>query len=272
MTARFASALYVTEVAHRRLRPRRHALAYRVCAMLIDLDELPELDRRLRLFAHGRFAPFSFHDRDYGARDGTPLRAWIEARLAEARLGAFAASIRTLTVPRLFGYAFNPITVHFCHGGDGGLGAILYEVHNTFGERHGYLLPVDRGALARGAAVEHSCAKDFHVSPFMDMELAYDFTVRPPGDRLSVAIRVRDEAGVVLTATQAGGRVELTDGALARALAAFPAQTLKIVAAIHWEAVRLFFKRIGVRPHRPASAPDVTARPAPFGAPRGTES
>ena len=86
MTDAFRSALYVCDVAHVRVRPRRHALRHRICPMLIDLDELPALDGRLRLFAHGRFAPFSFHDADFGAGDGTPPREWVAARLAEAGL------------------------------------------------------------------------------------------------------------------------------------------------------------------------------------------
>ena len=128
-----SSALYVGTVFHRRFKPTEHKLRYRVYWLLLDLDELPTLARSLRLFSRDRFNLFSFHERDYGARDGTPLREHVERAMAEAGLTPDGGAIRLLTMPRVLGYAFNPLSVYFCYGRDNALRAILYEVSNTFG-------------------------------------------------------------------------------------------------------------------------------------------
>lgn len=135
------SAIYVGRVTHARHRPRRHRFAYGVFSFLIDLDELPRLDRDCRLFSHNRFNLFSFHDRDHGPGDGTPLRDWVAACLAEAGMDLAGGPVRLLCYPRILGYVFNPITVYYCHDPAGRLGAMLYEVSNTFGESHTYVIP-----------------------------------------------------------------------------------------------------------------------------------
>jgi len=243
------SALYVGLVAHRRLRPRRHALRYRTFALLIDLDELPALDGRLRLFSHNRFNLYSFCDRDHGS-GSTPLREWVEGCAREAGLALDGGPIRLLTMPRILGYVFNPISVYFCHDRAGGLRAILYEVNNTFGQRHSYFIPVEADGET---PVRQSCAKEFFVSPFMAMDMTYDFTVHPPGETLSIAIVERDGEGVMLTATQTQARVELTDAALARVFFSHPLLTLKVVVGIHLQALALWVKgmRLQVRPPPP---------------------
>jgi uncharacterized protein len=243
------SGLYVGRVAHRRLRPRRHALRYRTFALLIDLDELPALDRRLRLFSHNRVNLFSFYDRDHGS-GSTPLRDWVEACAREAGLGLDGGPIRLLTMPRILGYVFNPISVYFCHDRAGGLRAILYEVNNTFGQRHSYFIAVEPDGQT---PVRQSCAKEFFVSPFMAMDMTYDFAVHPPGETVSIAVVERDRDGVMLTATQTQARVELTDAALARVFFSHPLLTLKVVLGIHLEALALWLKgmRLQVRPPPP---------------------
>ena len=171
-----ASALYIGTVAHKRLRPKAHKLRYRVFSLLLDLDELPGL--KLRWLGVNRPGLLSFREADHG--DGGPLRPWVAARLAEAGLVA-EGPVRLLCYPRMLGYVFNPLTVYFCHHGDGGLAAIIYEVHNTHGERHAYVLPGGDGV------VRHSCEKAFFVSPFMPMDCVYRFTISPPGETVSVA-------------------------------------------------------------------------------------
>jgi len=135
------STLYVGSVMHRRLRPRRHRLRYRVFWMLLDLDEIERLPRVLRLFSHNRFNAVSFHDADHGDGSATPLRAQVERHLAAAGIALGGGAIRLLCMPRILGYGFNPLSVYFCYQRSGLLAAILYEVHNTFGERHSYLIP-----------------------------------------------------------------------------------------------------------------------------------
>jgi DUF1365 family protein len=252
------SALYVGEVAHRRLRPRKHALRYRTFALLLDLDELPELARRLRLFSHNAFNLFSFHDSDYGS--GTaPLRDEIEGHARAAGLDLHGGKIRLLTMPRILGYAFNPLSLYFCNDRSGRLLAILYEVNNTFGQRHSYLIPVEPAAAG---PIRQSCAKQFYVSPFMAMDMVYEFTVSPPEDKVSIAIVERDRQGVVLTAIQAQDRVALTDAALARVFFSHPLLTLKVVVGLHLEALVLWIKgmRLQVRPPPPEQSVTHVAR------------
>src|SRR5580658_140903 len=171
------STLYAGIVTHRRLRPRPHRLRYRVFWMLLDLDEIGRLPRRLRLFSHNRFNALSFFDTDHGDGSGRPLRDQVEGHLRAAGLATDGGAIRLFCMPRIFGYGFNPLSVYFCHRRDGALVALLYEVRNTFGERHSYLIPV---GASDDAVIRQSCDKCFYVSPFLDMSLRYDFRVVPP--------------------------------------------------------------------------------------------
>ena len=141
--------VYFGEVMHRRLGAVRHRFTYRVFSILLDLDRVATLGRRLKLFSYNRANIFSFQDRDHGARDGSPLRPWVERHLSAAGLGHLRGGrIRLLCFPRLWGYVFNPLSVFFCHRRDGALAAVLYEVNNTFGQRHSYLIPVTDAACA----------------------------------------------------------------------------------------------------------------------------
>ena len=260
-----ASALYAGHVMHRRLRPRGHHLRYRIFMMLLDLDEIDGLSARLRLFSRGRFALFSFRDRDYGNGTAQPLRDQIETHMRAAGLRPDGGPIRLLTMPRMLGFAFNPVSLFFCHHRDGSVAAIHYEVNNTFGERHGYFLPVEGGASAR-AAIHQSCAKDFHVSPFMGLDMAYDFRVIPPAAHLSVGITGSEADGPLITALFTARRRALTDGALALAFISYPLLTLKVVAGILWEALLLWLKGIGLHEH--PDAPKNAVPIVPLGAPQ----
>jgi DUF1365 family protein len=246
------SGLYSGTVLHVRTRPRRHRLAYRVFMLLADLDELEDLDRGLRLFSSRGWSLVGLRTRDHGDGSGRPLKAQLEAELAAAGL-PHGGPVRMLAFPRIFGLGFDPLTVFFCHAADGALAAILYEVNNTFGERHSYLIPVSGGGLVRQA-----CDKDFYVSPFMDMGLAYDFCVRPPGDTVGVAIDVHDDAGVVLAASFHGDRRPLTDRGLLRAWLTHPWMTLGVLAAIHVEALKIWLKGEPIRRRPPPPARRVT--------------
>lgn len=249
MSSERASALYTGTVMHRRVRPVLHRLSYRVFSLLLDLDELPVLDARLRLFAHNRAGLLSFHDRDHGPGDGRPLRPWIEQQLRDAGIER-GGPIRVLCFPRILGFVFNPLSVWFCYGRDGNLAAILYEVNNTFSERHFYLIPCEE---RDGGVVRQHCAKEFYVSPFMDMAMSYEFRIRPPDQSVSVSISQTDAEGAVLFASLAARRSELTDRSLLAAYLRHPLMTFKIVAGIHWEAFRLWRKgvRLRARPPRP---------------------
>lgn len=251
MTER-VSALYAGKVMHQRLRPRRHRLSYRMFYLLLDLDEIDSLAAGLRLFSHNRFNLFGFFDRDHGDGAARPLKAYVERQLKAAGIEPDGGPIRLLAMPRMLGYVFNPLSVYFCHRRQGDLAAILYEVNNTFGQRHSYLIPVE-GNEQEGRIEQH-CAKRFYVSPFMGMGLRYRFRVAPPGDGVSLHITGSDDQGALIIATFAGKRRPLTDAALARALLAYPLLTLKVIVGIHWEALLLWMKgmRLQARPAPPA--------------------
>ena len=233
------SALYAGDVVHVRTRPVRRRLRYRVAQILLDLDELPALDRSLRWFGYNRPNLFSFHDRDHGDGSGD-LRSWVTAKLDEAGCGFRPGAIRVLCLPRILGHAFNPLSVYFCHGREGQLGAVLYEVNNTFGGRHAYVLAIEPDARP----VRQHCDKAFYVSPFLPMDLRYDFTLSPPAETVAVQVSTSDEQGLLLDAWFTGRRQTLRDAALMAALAAYPLMTLKVVAAIHWEALKIWLSGI----------------------------
>jgi DUF1365 family protein len=248
------SALYAGTVMHRRTRPAAHALRYSICMMLLDLDELQALGRRLFLFKADKFGLFSFFQRDHGAGTGTGLRRWVEDLLRQAGIVPDGGAIRVLCMPRILGHSFNPLTVFFCHRQDGTLSALLYEVNNTFGQRHSYMIPVQGTA----SPIVQDCGKDFYVSPFMDMDLRYRFRVVRPGEKIAISIDAADAEGTVLTASFVGRQRALTDAALLGFFLRMPLLGLKVLAGIHWEALLIWRKGIKFRPLPPAPINPVT--------------
>jgi DUF1365 family protein len=258
----FQSTLYVGSVVHRRLRPRAHRLRYRMFWMLVDLDEIDALASELRLFSSNRFNAVSFYDADHGDGSGAPLRPQVERHLAKAGIAIDGGRIKLFCMPRIFGYGFNPLSIYFCYSRIGPLVAILYEVHNTFAERHSYLIPVDSLVNNPGSVITQQCHKVFHVSPFMDMDMTYQFRVVAPAERVAVAINAAKTDGVQLFAALAGRHRGLSDAGLLRLLVSHPLLTLKVVGAIHWHGLRLLLKGIKLRHHpAPPSIPVTTVLP-----------
>jgi DUF1365 family protein len=250
------SALYAGKVMHQRLRPRRHRLSYRIFMLLLDLDEIEKLARKLRLFSRIRFNLFSFVDRDHGDASEASLRAYVEREMKAAGMEPDGGPIRLLSMPRILGYAFNPLSVYFCYRLSGRLGAILYEINNTFGQRHSYLIPVEE-ASGQGL-VEQYCRKRFYVSPFMGMDMRYRFRIAPPAAKILVDIMGSDDEGPLIFAAFAGERRPLTDRTLALAFLAYPLLTLKVIAGIHWEALLLWAKGVRLQPRPAPPAESVT--------------
>jgi DUF1365 family protein len=246
------SSLYESTVMHHRVRPFRHRFAYRVFSLLLDVDEIAALGRRLRLFSHNRFNLLSFLDRDFGPGDGTSPRQWVERTLRAEGYGFPVGRIDLLCFPRILGYVFNPLSVYYVRDVAGALRVILYEVTNTYRDRHSYLLPVD----GDGGVIRQACDKNLYVSPFIDMRARYHFRLAEPGDELAVAIREETPEGNVLFAALSGVRRPLSDGILLRMLARHPLMTLKVIGGIHWEAFRLWRKgaRVFRHPAPPATA------------------
>ena len=246
-----ASYIYSGWVMHRRLQPRRHQFRYRAWWLLLDLDELPRLASRLRWLSLERFNLFSFFERDFG-HEPAPLRRQIERCLAAAGITCDGGPIRLLCMPRVLGYAFNPLSIYFCHRRDGRIAALVYEVHNTFGERHSYAIEAAEG---EDGVIRQTAAKRLHVSPFMGMDMRYQFRVRLPGETLSVGISGSDCGATLINASLHARRRALTDGQLLRLLVSHPFVTIKVIGAIHWEALRLLGKGLRVYPHPGATRP-----------------
>jgi hypothetical protein len=243
------SCLYLGEVAHKRVAPIRHALRYRVFNLFAEVDELPKLGRELRFFSYNGFNLFSLHDRNHGPGDGTSIASNVRKLARNATGGNAVDRIFMFCYPRVLGYVFNPLTVYYCHDGAGRLVVMIYEVNNTFGERNSYVIPVEGG-------YHQSCRKTFYVSPFNRAEGRYDFHFMPPGNELRLGVSLRTAEGPCLNAYFSGKRQPLTDAALLRSFLSLPLLTMKVIAAIHWEALKLRLKGLTIRPRpRPPDPP-----------------
>jgi DUF1365 family protein len=254
------SCLYECEVMHARFSPRRHRFAYRIFLFALDLDELPELPRRIGLFGHNRRQLYGLHERDFlpvdeprhpdgpGAREAAPapaggLKGRVAAYLRGHGIDLADGSVLLVTLPRIAGYLFNPVSFYFCRDRAGRPLCAIAEVTNTFREMKPFLVPADPADAARGV-FRLRVPKQFYVSPYSDVDVAFDFHLHLPGDQL--AVRIDDYVGEerTLTSTLAGPRRELTTGRLAWFTLKYPLLTLRVISLIHWHALLLWAKRV----------------------------
>jgi hypothetical protein len=252
-----SSALYEGDVRHARLDPPAHRFRYRVFLTLLDLDELPLLDRRLRLFGHRRLRPVSFHDEDHLGPGGRPLRDKLTDLLVSRGVAPPKGRILLLTHCRIFGYVFNPVSLFYCFDEEERLRVVVAEVNNTFGESWPYVLEVGEDGQASWRQ-----KKLMHVSPFFSLDGSYDFDLPAPGERAEVTIDLTRGGTTVLAAQMSLGRRALTDRALFSALVRLPFMTLKVIVAIHWEALRLWCKRAPLFHQPPFDPESARKRPA----------
>ena len=247
--------LYVGPVMHARLKPLGHRFSYDVASLLVDIDRLDDLPRLSRLIR----TTASISSRCTTAISAPPTARRRQAmRRASSRMPGStsrAGACLLLTYPRILGYVFNPLSIYWRYDRQGELRAVIYEVRNTFGERHSYVAPVRAGELGP-EGLKQSRDKRFHVSPFLGMAMRYHFRLRPPGETIALRILETDSEGPILSATFKGRRIGLTSAALLKTFMRLPFLTAKIVAGIHWEALKLWLK--GARYH-PKPAPPVAA-------------
>lgn len=256
--------LYHGAVSHRRLRPFGRRFSYRVFSMLIDLDRLDEANRSLRLFSFDRFNLFSLFGKDHAGGGAAPLGARVRTILRNAGFRG-DGRIQLLCYPRILGYVFNPLSIYYCGDAAGRLEAVLYEVRNTFGEMHSYLIAAGGDAPVLRQAAD----KAFRVSPFMDIDQRYHFRLTRPGETIAAMIHQTDREGPILNAAFAGRREEMTDAALFRAFFRYPLMTVKIILAIHVEALGLFLRGLRLKPAPRAPQAPITVIGAPPLAHRG---
>jgi DUF1365 family protein len=242
------SALYIGSVRHRRYAPKASSFQYRLFYAYLDLDELDQVFAGRWLWSAHRLAPIRFDRNDYLQPTGEPLKT-AALDIIEKFLGRRpTGSVRLLTHLRHFGYCFNPVSFYYAYEGDR-LDAIVAEITNTpWGERHQYVLDA-REAPKDGNSRLFQFAKSFHVSPFLPMQVDYSWRFSDPDNRLHVHMTDRIDNAVVFDATLSLQRKAITGYSLAAALLSFPLMTLKVITLIHWQALRLWWKRVPFHSH-----------------------
>ena len=243
-----APGVYFGTLRHRRFGARKHEFSYGVFLALLDIDRIPELMRVSRLTSYNAWNWASFDERDHFGNPQLTLRERLALDAAAHGLVLPGGPIYLLTHLRYLGYCFNPISLFYCHDSGGHLRMVLAEVCNTFGERHNYWLPAGDGATLRHT-LRHTLPKQMHVSPFMDMGLDYAFALTKPGERLTAHMSTIENGTATFDATLILKREPWGAKAIHRALWRHPWMTLKVVAAIHWEALRLWAKGVPVFTH-----------------------
>lgn len=244
------SALYEGTVRHRRFAPAEHAFEYGLFMVYLDLAEIDEVFRGRWLWSASRPALARFRREDHYGDSSVPLDAAIRALVEEKTGRRPAGPIRLLTHLAYYGWCFNPVSFYYCFDEKGGaVETIVAEVANTpWLERHMYVL--DRRDCAPGAkTMEFRRKKEFHVSPFMDMDQEYAWFYRDPGESLFVHMENFEKGAKLFDATMPLRRVEITAWSLTSALLRWPFMTLHVVAGIHWQALRLWLKKVPVYTH-----------------------
>lgn len=250
-----AASFYVGDVVHQRMKPKRHRFKYSVFSLLIDLKRLEEANALSRLFSVNSFNLLAFSERDHGPfrKQGDPLGAATRL-LREAGVEEAPTRVLLLCYPRVLGFVFNPLATYFIYGEADRLIGVIYEVRNTFAERHSYIAPVLPGELTE-SGLRQRADKLFYVSPFIDATMTYHFRLRPPGEKdLALRIHETDATGPILAAMFTGKHETIRDGSCLRLALRMPLMTLKVVFGINYEALRLWLKGVKLV-HRPAVPP-----------------
>tara|TARA_B100001996_G_scaffold370426_1_gene344777 strand:- start:516 stop:1271 length:756 start_codon:yes stop_codon:yes gene_type:complete len=233
------SRVYFGEVMHMRLKPRKHLFRYKVFSLFLDIDNLEILEKESKFFKVNKWGPLSLYARDHGSRKDENLRNWVDKSFKERGFKK-PDKVFLLCFPRVFGLGFSPLSVFFCYRKKV-LDTVIYEVKNTFGDQTEYFLQCNADEDGK---IRHNHIKEMYVSPFIDMNQTYHFTITPPKEKLSIKINERDQEGDLLIATQTGKGEIFNDKTLFRALTRYPFMLTKVLILIHWNALILFLKRI----------------------------
>ena len=233
------SKIYIGKVIHKRFKPKEHYFKYNVFSLLIDLNELEQINKDIKFFSYNKFNIISFFDKDHGDRDGSSIKSWVKKNLKSIGIMTEDISIKLLCYPRIFGYVFNPLSTYFIYNKHSELISIFYEVKNTFGEQHTYIFKAQDEKT-----VQNKCKKKFYVSPFIGMDCEYHFKTLNPKEQLSVVINQNDKDGKLLFASQDGISKAFNNKNLILSYLTHPLMTFKIIGAIHYEAFKLWAKRI----------------------------
>tara|TARA_B100000123_G_scaffold63674_1_gene44786 strand:+ start:558 stop:1316 length:759 start_codon:yes stop_codon:yes gene_type:complete len=233
------SCIYNGTVIHKRFKPKIHFFKYKVFSLLIDLSELNNLDKKIGFFSYNKFNLISFFDKDHGDRDGSSVINWVKKNLKENDVNCENIRIKLLCYPRILGYVFNPLSIFYVYDKNDKLISLLYEVKNTFGEQHTYIFKIKENNL-----LKHNCEKKFHVSPFIEMNCSYFFRTLKPADKISIIIDQYQLNEKILYASQDGKRTDFTTSELIKSYLKHPLMTFKVIAAIHFEAFKLWTKGI----------------------------
>lgn len=249
-------AFYDGHVMHARLFPFGHRFRYSVFSITFDIDAIQAADRASKFFSFNRFNLMSLYEKDHTDDKALSISQYARKLLSEAGLEAEPRRILLMTYPRIFGYAFNPLSVYYAYDDEEHLIAAIYEVRNTFGERHSYVAKVNNGELTE-AGLKQTRLKIFHVSPFIDMGARYHFSLLPPGKNLRVRIMETENGKPLLSANFIGTQVPMTTPSTLKRLLAYPFMTLKIILGIHWEALKLWRK--GAKFHKSPPPPEAVS-------------
>ena len=233
------SKIYSGQVIHTRFKPKKHNFKYKIFSLLIDLDEINKINNNLNFFSYNKFNLISFFDKDHGNRDGSSVKEWVKANLVKKNIKFQNIRVEILCYPRILGYVFNPLSILYVYNEKDELISIFYEVKNTFGEQHTYIFKTQDQKI-----IKNKCDKKFYVSPFIGMECEYNFSVTKPGDSISVIINQHDKEGKLLFASQDGKSQDLTSKNLILNYLRHPLMTFKVIVAIHYEAFKLWFKKV----------------------------
>ena len=233
------SCIYNGTVIHKRFKPKIHFFKYKVFSLLIDLSELNNLDKKVGFFSYNKFNLVSFFDKDHGERDGSSVINWVKKNLKENDVNCENIRIKLLCYPRILGYVFNPLSIFYVYDKNDKLISLLYEVKNTFGEQHTYIFKIKENNL-----LKHNCEKKFHVSPFIEMNCSYFFRTLKPADKISIIIDQYQLNEKILYASQDGKRTDFTTSELIKSYLKHPLMSFKVIAAIHFEAFKLWTKGI----------------------------